>query len=516
MPGRPTVSAVLIVKDEEAVLEACLSSVSWADEIVVYDTGSTDRTVEVARRFTDVVVQGYWDEDFAAARNRALDHATAEWVLSIDADEVLEGSPEALVRGLGRDGATLHTLMLRNVVDPVGLPLSPNARTPLVAVPRVFRRDARRWVGALHEQPAPGGRLSATDRATSISGVTLVHSGYDPAVLVGRDKAERNIAIARAHVEQGRHGAVPALELEARQIHLARTYGLVGQHDCALALADRLLAEGFLSPRNAAVMAPSIATSAHLLGDVEATERWLTTWETHDTTPAFARAARATFAAQRGDAAAALAAVETVPTRTANPNGETLLRSDLVPVEMWAHAALGQGRHAARVARGAVERGIAPGTPVALGELLGHDRTVPVLAALPDGLWREYVTWCAMEATPQARVLLSWMQEARPGDAQVLGALALMAPLLSLEEASLWAVQFRRAGAAQECPLVRIALDPLLDARQRALAGALAYSVYGDVRGLQGLEAALALVPAGDEAELLGQLDVLAPGLVSA
>lgn len=91
---RPTISACMIVRDEEANLERCLKSVrSVADEIVVVDTGSRDGTVEIARRYGAKVSHFEWCDDFAAARNAALENATGDWILQIDADEEL--TPEA-------------------------------------------------------------------------------------------------------------------------------------------------------------------------------------------------------------------------------------------------------------------------------------------------------------------------------------------------------------------------------------------------------------------------------------
>lgn len=89
------ISAVLIVKNEEAVLADCLESVKEADEIIICDTGSTDNTIEVARRYTDKVYTDFvWCDDFAAARNHAKSKATGDWILSIDADETLHDFSE--------------------------------------------------------------------------------------------------------------------------------------------------------------------------------------------------------------------------------------------------------------------------------------------------------------------------------------------------------------------------------------------------------------------------------------
>lgn len=85
-----TISAVLIVKNEEVLLGRCLDSVKDADEIIICDTGSTDSTVEIAKKYTDKVYTDYtWNDDFAEARNYAKSKATGDWILSIDADETL-------------------------------------------------------------------------------------------------------------------------------------------------------------------------------------------------------------------------------------------------------------------------------------------------------------------------------------------------------------------------------------------------------------------------------------------
>jgi len=80
-------SIILITKNESANIRACLESVAWADEIIVVDSGSTDGTVEIAREFTSHVYSHPDWPGFGPQKNRALDYATGDWVLSIDADE---------------------------------------------------------------------------------------------------------------------------------------------------------------------------------------------------------------------------------------------------------------------------------------------------------------------------------------------------------------------------------------------------------------------------------------------
>ncbi len=97
----PTLGVVMIVKNEARCLVACLRSVvSIADEFVIGDTGSTDETVEIAKRYAANVFPVDWHEDFAEARNRVLDAATANWLLHLDADEVVDPENASRIRTL--------------------------------------------------------------------------------------------------------------------------------------------------------------------------------------------------------------------------------------------------------------------------------------------------------------------------------------------------------------------------------------------------------------------------------
>ncbi|NTV24300.1 MAG: glycosyltransferase [Nanoarchaeota archaeon] len=84
------ISLCMIVKDEETCIETCIDSVKeFVDEAIIVDTGSTDRTKEIAKRYTKKVFDYKWEEDFAKARNRSIGYATGDWILILDADEVI-------------------------------------------------------------------------------------------------------------------------------------------------------------------------------------------------------------------------------------------------------------------------------------------------------------------------------------------------------------------------------------------------------------------------------------------
>ena len=84
-----SVSLCMIVKNEEDVLERCLKSVAGlVDEIIIVDTGSTDRTREIATHFTNQIFDFPWQDDFSAARNEAFSHASMDYCMWLDADDV--------------------------------------------------------------------------------------------------------------------------------------------------------------------------------------------------------------------------------------------------------------------------------------------------------------------------------------------------------------------------------------------------------------------------------------------
>lgn len=93
------VSVTVICRDEADHIEGALASVRWADEIVVVDSGSTDGTVEIARRFTDRVVVRDWP-GYAAQKEHAASLASHDWILSIDADERVSEALAAEIRGI--------------------------------------------------------------------------------------------------------------------------------------------------------------------------------------------------------------------------------------------------------------------------------------------------------------------------------------------------------------------------------------------------------------------------------
>src|ERR1700756_179010 len=96
---RKTLSVAIITRNEEANLERTLGSVAWADEIVVVDSGSDDRTEEIARSYRSRFYLEEW-KGFAAQKNSALEKCTGDWILSLDADEALSDELAKEIWGL--------------------------------------------------------------------------------------------------------------------------------------------------------------------------------------------------------------------------------------------------------------------------------------------------------------------------------------------------------------------------------------------------------------------------------
>ncbi|WP_324650439.1 glycosyltransferase family 2 protein [Georgenia sp. H159] len=506
----PTISAVLIVKDEEEYLARCLESVRWVDEIVVYDTGSTDRTVEIARQFTDTVIEGYWNDDFGDARNRALAHATSEWVLIVDADETFEANPRALRKHLAAGKANFFTVTVSTRVAAAGV-----AHVPVVSV-RLFRKADGRYTGALHEQVVPRPEVSMSLRP--LPGAAIRHSGYSEGPEAMAVRLRRNLEIAEREVASAEAGSGGTAGLALRQANLARTLSAVGRTEEALALAEQVYREGDLPDEATELFASTMVLTAAHTRDFELARTWARRLRGVLGNPVWADSLLVDIAALEGSAELTLDLLECVPTTVVDHRGRQFRRLDRAGHELWALHRLGRIGEAHGVARRAALAGVVPGHPAQLLEWLGADGVRQMVALLPDDAWQLLGVLCThAPASPAAHQVLSLMAQARPDDlTPVLCArrLVFASDLAGLEEAASWSARMRTVGLDEHCPLVTIAVGIEVPAAQRARAAALALFAYGDSRALPPLETALAQIAPEDQAELAAQLDVLAPGLV--
>lgn len=170
-------SVVIIAKNEEERIGTCIVSVKWADEVVVVDNGSDDKTKDIAKKYTDKVFS-YTGEDFSALRNFAMEKTGGDWVFYVDADErVLEPLKEEILNLISEDDASAYAVSRRNVIfgqeEKYG-PFWPDW------VIRLLKKDQfESWVGKVHEQPVFKGKLGYTKNSL----LHLTHRDVDQIVL---------------------------------------------------------------------------------------------------------------------------------------------------------------------------------------------------------------------------------------------------------------------------------------------------------------------------------------------
>ena len=149
----------MIVKDEEQTLARCLNCASpFADEIIIVDTGSTDKTVEIARSFTDKVFFFQWCDDFSAARNFSFSKAECDLVMWLDADDVITPENAQKIAAL-KDGGGFDSAYLKYAAAFDG-----DTPTFVYFRERIFRRSQNfKWEGAVHEVISPCGKCIYSD-----------------------------------------------------------------------------------------------------------------------------------------------------------------------------------------------------------------------------------------------------------------------------------------------------------------------------------------------------------------
>jgi len=213
----PTLSAILICKNEAANIEACLQSVSFCDEIVVVDSGSIDGTQRIARRFTEKVFEQSW-LGFGPQKNVALDHATGDWVFSIDCDErVTPALRDAVLQAVKQGGAhAAFAVTRRNTF------LGRTIRfgdwrndTPV----RLFRRDAGRF------SPDPVHERVLVQGTTGVLSGVLQHHPFD-SLHAMVDTMQRYSDLSAQM--PGKRGAPPPLALLRAIFAFIRGYLLKG------------------------------------------------------------------------------------------------------------------------------------------------------------------------------------------------------------------------------------------------------------------------------------------------
>jgi glycosyltransferase involved in cell wall biosynthesis len=227
-----TVSACLIVRDEAQNLPLCLAALQpFVDEICVLDTGSADDSVTIAEQHGARVGHFEWCDDFAAARNACLELASSEWILTVDADELLDPeSAEALPEWLANPEAQAWLVWIDNLVEAPSAGAAPLVRS--VGIPRLFRRRPEiRYERRVHESIMES-LIAMRAASPEPCGLRLVHTGYLPEVVRERGKRERNLAILEAEYARAPRDVFNAFKLASTYLTVER------EHEALLLLRE--------------------------------------------------------------------------------------------------------------------------------------------------------------------------------------------------------------------------------------------------------------------------------------
>lgn len=513
--GDALVSACLIVKDEEDNLPGCLASLGGlVDEVVVYDTGSSDATPALARQAGAVVVEGYWDDDFSRARNAALSHCRGRWILWIDADEVVNGDPAALRRRLAGAGAPEGYVVL--IENELGTGWNSRSVHPAC---RLFRRDVGRWTGNLHEQvTGPDGRQLAL---TTQDEIRILHHGYTDAVMSRRNKADRNLTLARAGAERaaeadGRPGEALALALAnlARTLFVAGTYSdsPAGYYEESLDHCARA-AELATNPTTRRVALRMGVEDLLSLGRLEEAATWTGRLRQASRSPVLADILEARVLLLLGDNTGAVAALERVGPRETDDDGFEYRAEVVAPLRARALAGLGRHGAAADVLLEALEAGACDvhiGTILELLTAAGRGPEDLVAAVTPAVTRPVLAQVLQLAPEPADAILEAWWQR-HPTELAPLAAGARVAPRLPLVRTLEWSARVRQRGLADACPLLVVALDQTRPPADRVRAAAVAYGTFRDERARAALAGSLAEVPDPDLVAVRAEVVLLCP-----
>ena len=197
--GDPRISLCMIVKDEAEMLPRCLEAVSpFVDEMIIVDTGSTDGTPEIAEGYGAKVVHEPWRQSFAAARNRSIEEASGDWLIILDADEVLSPDAGRSLREISKDESCLGMWL------PVNSVLEKKQEVKVLLTRVVRRREDIRFRYRIHEQILPDiNRLINEGNGWTMRVMEgeAYHDGYLPERREEKNKTARNEALFLKQIE---------------------------------------------------------------------------------------------------------------------------------------------------------------------------------------------------------------------------------------------------------------------------------------------------------------------------
>ncbi len=497
------VSACLIVRDEQAILGDCLSSLEGlVDEIVVYDTGSTDGTVELARQAGAKVVEGYWDDNFGRARNAAMEHCTGQWILHIDADETIVGDVRA-TRDLLRNPATDDAILV--VIDN----LAPGRTGGMQhKACRLFRRVRGQWMGRLHEQVVARPGQPPLPRG-DIEHIQIIHSGYLPELVEKRNKGERNTKLAEAELATD-----TTSDRSLLVFNLARSLAFAGRHEEAIERCrEAKKPGGLLTVRRAAMRfgAELLLSSGRPTEALEWVDE-LRPLTDHPAVCDYLEGSARLFLGEHDRALGLLSSLDDIW----DDDGISINSDTVLTRKGLALVAAGVWLEGADALLEVVQRQPVSNAwgPLVVAQWHAGRRFDEVVALLPDEQMRAVLAQMMFIIADAADSFANALWERFPRDPRLLGFAAHHAPRLDTPGCLEWASRLRFGGLSQHCPLIARARAEQVDHDRRLQAAAVAVGAFGDERG-DGIVARLAPTVTADLfLAVLIELDELAPSLL--
>lgn len=237
MPKIP-ISVCIIAKNEEKYMEGCLQRLKpFGFEIIVTDTGSTDRTKEIAAKYADKVVDFAWIDDFSAARNFCAEHASNNWILSLDCDEYIESFDYPNVRILTqRMPKCVGKFYLKNLLKGSG----GIDRYTVDEVIRFYNKKRYTWKNAIHEQLVDSSDPGDMRYHCFDIPIEVIHHGYNISDEEMEQKQLRNLRILETQLEKNPEDSYTWFQAGQSQFLLHRYDKAAKAYETALSIETDL------------------------------------------------------------------------------------------------------------------------------------------------------------------------------------------------------------------------------------------------------------------------------------
>lgn len=187
-------SSYIICKNEEdSIKRAILALLNHVDEIIIVDTGSKDKTIDIVKSFKSKLIKIYhfeWNDNFSSARNFALSQVSYEWVVTIDADEIIKEQ-------FNLKEIILSTPQGTNAICPYIVSITEDKEEKGYSIPRIFKKSDFYYYGYVHEQLTP-----YKDKRQYLSQIYITHSGYKKDIIINKKKLKRNFLLSLSNYQK--------------------------------------------------------------------------------------------------------------------------------------------------------------------------------------------------------------------------------------------------------------------------------------------------------------------------